>query len=201
MDSLKQRMLDFIRQNQPVTELQLTEGLGISRNACRENRRQLRAVGLIYISCGSGAFLSLEDFQKWLEHGGGHEKISMTAKKGIHNAVDNSARKRVIEYLSEQTEPVGAGEIAKACNLINKTAYRVLATLADDGTVIHDGRVKGRQYLIASSDVQWPANGEKSSERKVKAFAKYNPKKNGVVQAYLNSPARQRLMAVYGRMG
>lgn len=201
IDSLKQRMLDFIRQNQPVTEQQLKDGLGISRNACRENRGQLRNAGLIYVSCGFGAFNSLADYEHWLEHGGGHEKISLTAKKGIQNAADSSSKKRVIEFLSAQTAPVGAGEIANGCNLPRKSAYRILATLVDDGTIFHDYRAKGRQYQIASSDSQWTSKSERTSERKIKAFVKYNPNKNGVVEDYMASPARQRLMAVYGRVG
>lgn len=201
MDSLKQRMLDFIRKNQPVTEDQLKDGLGISRHSCRENRGQLRNAGLIYVTCGSGSFISRADYENWLENGGGHEKISNTAKKGIHKFADSTARSRVIEYLTSLKEPVCAGEIAIACHLMQKTAYRILASLADDGTVVHDGRVKGRHYLIASSDAQFPSSSGQKGEKKTKAFVRYNPKKNGVVQAYMASPARQRLMAVYGRMG
>lgn len=201
IDSLKQRMIDFIRQNQPVTEQQLKDGLNISRHSCRENRSQLRNAGLIYVTSGSGAFISRADYENWLEHGGGHKKISNTTKKGLNNVSDSSSRQRVIEFLSSQKTPVCAAEIAKACNLMQKTSYRILASLSDDGTVIHDGRVKVRQYLIASSGAQWPAGSCQHSERKIKAFCRYNPNKNGVVQEYMSSPARARLMAVYGRIG
>ncbi|HHS9775858.1 TPA: hypothetical protein ACTW8Y_000487 [Raoultella ornithinolytica] len=202
MNSLHQKIINFIKQNQPVTEKQLKEGLGITYQSCREERRKLCNAGLIYISCGCGAFVSRSDFEYWLSHGGGHEKISASAKQGIHNALtDTTAKKRVIDFLSTQDSPVGAGEIAIACNLSQKPTYRILEMLSDDGTIFHDGRVKGRQYLIASSGAQWPAGSCQHSERKIKAFCRYNPNKNGVVQEYMASPARARLMAVYGRVG
>lgn len=202
MGSLKQSMLDFIKQNQPVTEKQLKDGLGISLYSCREHRKQLRDSGLIYVTSGSGAFISRADFELWLEHGGGHEKISNTAKKGIHCApTDITSSRQVTEFLATQTEPVCAGEISRACNLGQKTTYRILAKLTDDGTVFHDGRVKGRLYLMANGDNHFPSDSSTDSERKARAFVKYNPNKNGVVQDYMQSAARARLMAVYGRVG
>lgn len=90
---------------------------------------------------------------------------------------------------------------SQSMQLSDKSAYRILAILSDDGTVYHDGKLKGRQYLIASEQNKHFSNSEVAYEAKVRAFVRYNPKKNGVVQAYMASPARQRLMAVYGRMG
>lgn len=94
-----------------------------------------------------------------------------------------------------------AGEIAKACKLSGKSAYRILASLSDDGTVYHDGKLKGRQYLIASEQNKHFSNPDVAYEAKVRAFVRYDPKRNGVIQAYMASPARARIMAVYGRMG
>ncbi len=202
MDALKQRIIDFIKQNQPVTEQQLKNGLGISLNACRQNRRLLRNAGLIYVTCGSGAFISRSDFELWLKNGGGHEKMSASARLGGRGMTsDKTAKKRVIDYLTSKNEPMCAGEIAKACKLSGKSAYRILASLYDDGTVYHDGKLKGRQYLIASEQNKHFSNSDVAYEAKVRAFVRYNPKRNGVIQAYMASPARARLMAVYGRMG
>lgn len=110
MDNLQQKIINFIKENQPVTERKLKEGLGITYHSCREHRRHLRDAGMIYISSGCGAFISREAFDHWLSHGGGHEKISNTAKQGIREAAaDITAKKRVIDFLSAQLSPVGAG--------------------------------------------------------------------------------------------
>lgn len=197
MDALRQRIIDFVRENQPVNEEKMRTGLGFSVHQCRLYRKQMKATGHLFIANGIGCFISQADFEDWLRNGGGHERMKSIGKMGGRGqAPDRERRRLIIEYLSNQTEPSTAKEIYKACHINQKSAYRMLASLLEDGTIGSDGKRVGRRYVLDADSVYCDFDDR---DTPVKAFVKYNPKRNGVVQAYLNSPARQRIMMVYGR--
>lgn len=121
MDTLKQRIVDFIAKNQPVTEREIMQSVGISRHACRDERRRLRAMRAIYIVSAAGTFISRSDYESWFKNGGKQRK-------------------------QEQA--------ARARELLHPEAADV-----------------------------------------------YRAKRESVIESYMKSPARQRLMMVYGRAG
>lgn len=121
MDALKQRIIDFIKQNQPVTEKEIMKAVGISRYLCREERRRLRALKAIHIVSGAGTFICRADYEHWFRNGG----------------------------------------------------------------------MKKMQEKIAIA---------RELRHQEKADV-YRPKRETVIESYMKSPARQRLMAVYGRTG
>ena len=194
---IKQRIIEFVRENQPVTEEKMRTSLGLSVHQCRAYRKQMKATGQLFIANGSGCFISQSDFEDWLRNGGGHEKMKRIGRMGGRGQTpDREQRRLIIEYLTNQTEPFTAKEIYKACHINQKSAYRILASLLEDGTIGSDGKRVGRRYVLDADSAHCDFDDR---DTPVKAFVKYNPKRNGVVQAYLNSPARQRIMMIYGR--
>lgn len=121
MDALKLRIIDFIKQNQPVTEKEIMQAVGISRYLCREEQRRLRELKAIYIVSGAGTFISRDDYEQWFRNGG----------------------------------------------------------------------MKQMQEKIAMArELRYPDKPDV-----------YRPKRETVIESYMKSPARQRLLAVYGRLG
>ncbi|MXF49633.1 DUF977 family protein [Raoultella sp. Lac2] len=119
MDTLKQRIIDFIKQNQPVTEKEIMAAVGISRYLCREERRRLRTLRAIYIVSGAGTFICRADYESWFRNG---------------------------------------------------------------------GMQKMQEKIAAAREIR---HQEKADV--------YRPKRETVIESYMKSPARQRLMAIYGR--
>lgn len=134
MDSLKQRILDYVSANQPAKVDLIYKELGICRNRYYEEAKQLRFMGKLRSVSGIGVFPGEDAYQHWLKNGG-YEEI----------------RRRAVD-----------------ANLSSQEA-------------------KGMKKPRNSDDP--------------KMFAPYDPAKNGVVDEFMQSDARKRLMMVYGRLG
>ncbi|EBQ9920603.1 hypothetical protein D5967_24155 [Salmonella enterica subsp. enterica serovar Brunei] len=132
MDSLKQRILDYVSANQPAKVDLIYKELGICRNRYYEEAKQLRFMGMLRSVPGIGVFPGEDAYQHWLRNGG-YEEI----------------RQRAVD-----------------ANLSSQEA-------------------KGMKKPRNSDDP--------------KMFEPYDPAKNGVVNEFMQSDARKRLMMVYGR--
>lgn len=71
IDSLKQRILDYVSANQPAKVDLIYKELGISRNRYYEEAKELRFMGRLRSVPGIGVFPGEKAFQNWLKNGGG----------------------------------------------------------------------------------------------------------------------------------
>lgn len=71
MDSLKQRILDYVSANQPAKVDLIYKELGICRNRYYEEAKQLRFMGMLRSVPGIGVFPGEDAYQHWLKNGGG----------------------------------------------------------------------------------------------------------------------------------
>lgn len=70
MDSLKQRILDYVSANHPAKVDLIYKELGIFRNRYYEEAKQLRLMGKLRSVPGIGVFTGEDDYQRWLKSGG-----------------------------------------------------------------------------------------------------------------------------------
>ncbi|QPO98314.1 hypothetical protein GVI61_18015 [Citrobacter freundii] len=73
MDSLKQRILDYVSANQPAKVDLIYKELGICRNRYYEEAKQLRFMGKLRSVPGIGVFPGEDAYQHWLKSGGYEE--------------------------------------------------------------------------------------------------------------------------------
>lgn len=78
MDSLKQRILDYVSANQPAKVDLIYKELGICRNRYYEEAKQLRFMGMLRSVPGIGVFTGEDSYQHWLKSGG-YEEIRQRA--------------------------------------------------------------------------------------------------------------------------
>lgn len=78
MDSLKQRILDYVSANQPAKVDLIYKELGICRNRYYEEAKQLRFIGKLLSVPGIGVFPGEDAYQHWLKSGG-YEEIRRRA--------------------------------------------------------------------------------------------------------------------------
>lgn len=78
MDSLKQRILDYVSANQPAKVDLIYKELGICRNRYYEEAKQLRFIGKLRSVPGIGVFPGEDAYQHWLKNGG-YEEIRQRA--------------------------------------------------------------------------------------------------------------------------
>lgn len=78
MDSLKQRILDYVSANQPAKVDLIYKELGICRNRYYEEAKQLRFMGMLRSVPGVGVFPGEDAYQHWLKSGG-YEEIRQRA--------------------------------------------------------------------------------------------------------------------------
>lgn len=73
MDSLKQRIVDYVKANQPVKIANVIRVIGISRDRFYEEARVLRELDLLHSVRGYGLFFGEKAYQDWLVSGGREE--------------------------------------------------------------------------------------------------------------------------------
>lgn len=73
MDSLKQRICNYVKINQPASVAAIMREMNISRARYYEEAKALRMLGLLYSAPGIGIFAGMDGYQHWLDHGGKEE--------------------------------------------------------------------------------------------------------------------------------
>lgn len=101
MDSIKQRIVSYVKANQPVSVADMIRDLSIGRSSYYEEAKALRRLGMLRSVSGIGVFASEADHQTWLEHGG-REAISRRAVEA--NAAGQQA-KGIAKALADKDEP------------------------------------------------------------------------------------------------
>lgn len=106
MDSLKQRILDYVSANQPAKVDLIYKELGICRNRYYEEAKQLRFMGKLRSVPGIGVFTGEDDYQRWLKSGGYDEicrraveaNLSSQEAKGMKNPRNSDDPKMFAPY-------------------------------------------------------------------------------------------------------
>ncbi|MEG1654831.1 MAG: hypothetical protein RR390_15215 [Hafnia sp.] len=129
MDSLKQRILDYVSANQPAKVDLIYKCVGISRNRYYEEAKELRFMGRLRSVPGIGVFPDEKSFQGWLKNGG-REAI----------------RKRAVE--ANQSSQVAKGVIKK--EKPNSNALKMFAPYdpAKNGVVAEFMQSDARKRLM-----------------------------------------------------
>lgn len=210
MDELQQKILDYVRLNEPVSVAKIVKEMKIYRNKFYELMEPIKRSGLLFSRAGFGVFYSMESYNAWLDNGG-REILSLRGRTGAESSLktrredpwvarEGSIKFAIMECLKESSEPLSLSQISARTRLQSKSVSGSLSYLVRAGTVEHDGKDFKRKYTLSGQVSDHDIVVEKVKGKKT-GFKQFNPKKNGIVQAYMASPARQRLMAVYGRMG
>lgn len=198
-DDARGELLRFVRDNQPVNWQKAKAHINISRATYYKLVGKLKNTGDVYSINGSGTFLSREDYERWLRTDSVRaEKRMIASKGGVTRKNAATIRQKVMGFIPSISQPMTVGEIAAACGVSRKSAFRYVVQLASEGALRHNSATYSRLYMPAEKQFIHKDNYA-DVRTKPKAFRQYNPERNGVVQAYLNSPARQRIMMIYGR--
>jgi len=115
MDALKQRIINCIKENQPVTTDTIHQKLNVSRNTIRTEMAKLRNIGAVHTQVAVGHFISKADFFAWLDNGG---REYMKARGAAGNKRSQEMRRRAgtvrqkIANTLRKYGPMGGREIA-----------------------------------------------------------------------------------------
>lgn len=129
-------------------------------------------------------------------------------------------QQRILDYVTEN-QPALIADIVKDLGIYRSQYYLETERLREDGALQsmpgvgvfagdegvnrwleNGGQEKLRNWGKENNAASQAAKGliaPRQKDDSPKMFQRYNPAKNGVVSEYMQSPARQRLMMVYGR--
>ncbi|EPA0062143.1 hypothetical protein ACQYIJ_004172 [Enterobacter cloacae] len=117
MDSLKQRIVDYVGANQPVKRADLIVVIGISGKGLDREIAALRGLGLIFSMAGFGYFTSEADYQEWRK-GAGALHLKNRAMNGAFSSAaarrvsDESYPARIASVLSDGSK-LGATQLLR----------------------------------------------------------------------------------------
>lgn len=210
MDNLQQKIIDYVRENEPVSIAEIVKHTGVYRNKFYVIVAPLREQGLLFSRGGLGVFYNQQSFSKWMDDGGremlsqrgraGSEASLKTRREEPWRAREGSLKCIVMSCLKNSPKPLTLSKISDATGIPTKSASGTISFLIRIGCITHDGKRFARKYSLAEGVTPEPvAIVQRHGKRG--GFVLFNPARNGVVEEYMKSPARARLMAVYGRMG
>lgn len=184
MDSLKQRIVDYVSANQPVRRGDLRTAIGISGKALDREVSTLKSLGLMFAKVGYGYFSSELDYLEW-RVGAGADQVQGRAMKGAiaRHESKNTYPSRVVELLSRGGK-FGGADIAKAIGASYKQISTAISMLVRTGEIQHSGARGSRVYSIGT-----PKKGKSIRSNSV----------NTIFQECRNSDAMKRVLMVWGR--
>ncbi|WP_148399994.1 helix-turn-helix domain-containing protein [Enterobacter mori] len=190
MDSLKQRIVDYVAANQPVKRADLIVAIGISGKGLDREIATLRGLEMIFSMAGFGYFTSKASYQEWI-HGPGANYLKDRAIKGGYRSVEarrqseNSYPARIMSVLSDGSK-LGASQIAEAMGATYRSISSVISVMVNAGELKFEGPKGHRVYSLAKP--------KKKSGRRAESV-------NVICQECRNSPAMRRVLMVWGRAG
>lgn len=190
MDSLKQRIVDYVAANQPVKRADLIVVIGISGKGLEREVSILRELGMIFSKAGFGYFASESDYQEWRNGEGAHE-LKSRALKGAYSSAESRRDSlkcypaRILSVLSDGGK-LGAAQIADVMGVTYKSISSVISVMVNTGELKFEGQKGHRVYSLA--------NPKKKVGRRAESV-------NVICQECRNSPAMKRVLMVWGRVG
>lgn len=184
---MKQRIIDYVSANEPVKRTVLHVITGLSLRALDREIRALKNCGQLYSMPGFGYFSSEASCGKWLK-GIGMEQLRIRASHGAAASV--ASRKasgetwgaRIIATLATEGS-LGASQIAAVIGVPYRQISSAVSTLVNNGELKHRGPAGARVYSLATRN------------KKIRPPSSVNV----IFQECRQSPAMQRVLAVYGR--
>lgn len=188
MDSLKKRILDHVKANQPITRKNLALEIGISGHALDKEIAVLREIGLIYSMAGFGYFAGKSAYEEW-RAGIGGELLRERSLKGAESSLMSRREGMMtipskIALLLSDGRRMSSPQIADALSLTVKQVSAAICEMAKAGEIKFTGRTGHRIYHL--------------SGLKRKAAVK-RQSVNVICQECRQSPAMRRVLAFYGR--
>lgn len=190
MDSLKQRIVDYVAANQPVKRADLIEVIGISGKGLDREISALRGLGLIFSMAGFGYFTSEAKYQEWRKGDGAHH-LKNRAMKGAFSSAkarrvsDTSYPARIVAVLSDGSK-LGATQIADAMGATYRSISSVISVMVNTGELKFEGPKGHRVYSLSQA--------KKKAGRRAESV-------NVICQECRNSPAMKRVLMVWGKVG
>lgn len=190
MDSLKQRIVDYVAANQPVKRADLIVVIGISGKGLDREIAALRGLGLIFSMAGFGYFTSESDYQEWRKGAGSHH-LKSRAMNGAYSSAaarrvsDESYPARIASVLSDGSK-LGATQIAEAMGTSYRSISSVISVMVNSGELKFEGPKGHRVYSLAKAKKKTGCRAESV---------------NVICQECRNSPAMKRVLMVWGRVG
>lgn len=190
MDSLKQRIVDYVAANQPVKRADLIVVIGISGKGLDREIAALRGLEMIFSMAGFGYFTSQTSYQEWLK-GAGANYLKERAIKGGYRSVEsrrqseNSYPARIMSVLSDGSK-LGASQIAEAMGATYRSISSVISVMVTAGELKFEGPKGHRVYSLAKPKTK--------AGRRTESV-------NVICQECRNSAAMKRVLMVWGRVG
>ncbi|EBO0868529.1 ArsR family transcriptional regulator [Salmonella enterica] len=187
MDSLKQRIADYVKSNQPITRARLRDELEIPGKALDRGIATLKELGLIYSMCGFGCFAGEDGYKRWLS---GSEALRERGRKGgmstsiVMRKALRTYPARISALLAEGAELSGV-EIANSLQIDYRKISAAISAMVGTGELKYKGSNGRRVYSIGEVREFAPVQQVESV--------------NVICQQCKKSAAMQRVLAVYGR--
>ena len=190
MDSLKQRIVDYVAANQPVKRADLIVVIGISGKGLDREIAALRGMGMIFSMAGFGYFTSEADYQEWRKGAGALHLKNRALNGALSSAAarrvsDESYQARIVSVLSDGSK-LGATQIAEAMGASYRSISSVISVMVNSGELKFEGQKGHRVYSLAQT--------KKKAGRRAESV-------NVICQECRNSPAMRRVLMVWGRVG
>ena len=185
MDTLKQRILDYVTANQPATILSISKAISIGRKPLSRELTAMKSAGLLVSAVGLGYFTSREKLNEWRSHPD-EDFISERGMMGgfaAARAAHSSGRTRQAQ-INSALSGGGRMTMSQLCEEIgcdSRQMSTAITKMVKMGELGYEGKVGHRIYYLQEPE-------------------RYNSV-NVIFEECKHSDAHRRMMMVYGRAG
>lgn len=199
MDTLKQRIINCIKENQPVTTDTIHQKLNVSRNTIRTEMAKLRNIGAVHTQVAVGHFISKADFFAWLDNGG---REFMTARGAAGNKRSQEMRRRAgtvrqkIANTLRKYGPMGGREIADMMGVRYQRIASQICEMVRLNQLVKHGK-SGSYMYTAVGDA--PENFDDAPENEATELPEMPTNIPDIFTQCRNSETMKRVLSFYGR--
>lgn len=185
MDTLKQRIFDYICANQPVTIKQIRAEIGLSMSAVCQQLSIMKDAGMVISAVGAGYFTSKEKLSEWRSNPDEEFMMRRAIKGGfaaarLAHASGKTHQSRIEKALSDGKK-LSLPELSAATGSSTRQLSTAISKMVKMGQLNHVGKIGHRVYYLAEI---WRYNSV-----------------NTVFDECKRSDSHRRLMMIYGRAG
>ncbi|VTP12644.1 DNA-binding transcriptional activator FucR [Phytobacter ursingii] len=193
MDALKQRIINCIKENQPVTTDTIHQQLNVSRNSIRNELQKLRDAGFVYTKISIGHFTGESAYLEWLETVG---RKYLSERGAAGNKLSHASRtrhgtvRRHIANVCRKYGPLNGKQIAEKLDVPYSRIGSQICEMVSRGMLIKLGRSGSYMYTA-------PDDEEGSSDdAEVPEVPTFEP---DIFTRCRNSETMKRILMFYGR--
>lgn len=187
MDTLKQRIFDYVKAHHPVRRVDLCKSIGIPGKALDREISALKSTGLIHSAAGFGYFPGIAAYEAW-KKGEGAVKLQIRGMKGGLSSAESRRESlstypsRIVDLLSDGDE-LSAKEISEALGVEYRKISSAMSMLTGTGEIRFSGSKGNRLYRIGKRNPKGISRTESV---------------NVICQECRQSEAMKRVLSVYG---